>query len=461
MAQISARLNKVLQMIKPGIRLPIIVETIRPASNSDVADLSRFMQVRKVLLISNMVFGQADETGIRNLATLPFISIVQYDEIVSTHGALPVISISNTDINIPVSESARFIGAKDLNDIGITGKGIKIAVIDTGCNKNHPMLEGAIKEQYNIAKDNGAINADGQDGNGHGTFVASTAAGREVEIYSRFLGQRVVLRGVAPEAEIIAIKVLDDAGSGQTSWVIEGMEKAVEVGADVINMSLGSIFDNAGLSPDSKVVDTIVYNHNILCAVAAGNSFSNFSIGSPGGARGSLTVGSSAIKTPSAGVVSSFSSKGTTSDGRIKPDISAPGGNLVNINESIYAATSGLLARDAGEPYVGLMGSSMATPHVAGSIALLLQAGMKRDRYFLEDLLAATASYKHVKDVFTGWGTINVKAAYDYLMSGKLPFPVTTFSKIAETSLLPFAGILPQQMQSESSESSVRLPYIR
>lgn len=461
MGSVSIRLNKVLQLVKPGIQLPIIVETIRPASNSDSADLSRFMQVRKISALSNMVFGVADEAGIRNLATLGFVSIVQYDEPVNRFGVMPTISISQNDINIPVSESAQFIGAKDLNDIGITGKGIKIAIIDTGCNKNHPMLDKAVIAQYNIAKDNGAKYADINDGAGHGSHVASTAAGREVEIYSRFLGKTVILRGVAPEASIISIKVLDDEGSGQTSWVIEGMEKAVEAGADVINMSLGSVFDNAGLSPDSKALDNIVYNHNILCAVAAGNSFSNFSIGSPGGARGAITVGASAIKTPSAGAVSTFSSKGTTSDGRMKPDISAPGGNLVNINEAIFAATSGQMAFDAGEQYVGLMGSSMSTPHVAGSIALLLQAGMKRDRYVLEDLLAATASYKHIKDVFTGWGTINVKAAYDMLISGKIPFPVTTFSKIAETSLLPFAGILPQQPDSLNQDNAVRLPYIR
>lgn len=461
MGRIDTRLNKVLQIVKPGTSVPVIVETYSPPGSADISNLSSYMSVRRVSSIANQVYGSASSSAIQSIANLGFVSVVFYDEPVSRFQfILPSISISKKDINIPVSDSAQFIGATDLHDEGITGKGIKIAVIDTGVNKYHPMLEGAVVKQINIAKKNGAEEADTNDGNGHGTHVASTIAGRDIVTYSRLLERNVRLHGVAPEAEIIGIKVLDDKGSGQTSWVIEGIEAAVEEGADIINMSLGSMFDGAGLSPDSKVVDNVVFNKGILCAVAAGNSFANFAIGSPGGSHGALTVASNAMFTPSAGIVSTFSSKGTTTDGRVKPDISAPGGNLVNVKETIFAAASGDLSDEVNDDYIGIMGTSMATPHVAGCLALLIQSGMARDRYLAEDLLANTSMFHHPKDIYTGWGTINVKKAYDYLIKKESLVPVSAVSRFIDIPLRPLAAIAPKSEETIESQG-IRLPYLR
>lgn len=462
MGRIDNRLTKVLQIIRPGQSIPIIVETIRPPSSSDVQELNSEMSVKRVSTIANQVYGTADENSIRNIASFNFVSVVFYDEPVNRfiHDLAPSISISRNDIHIPISDSSAFVGAADLNDEGITGKGIKVAVIDTGVNKNHPLLEGSVIKQINIAKKNGAEFADINDDNGHGTHVATIIGSRDTEIYSKLLEKRIRMHGISPECEIIGIKVLDDEGSGQTSWVIEGMEAAVEAGADIINMSLGSMWDGGGMTPDSKVVDTIVHKHNILCAIAAGNSFANLAIGSPGGSRGAITVGSNAVFTPSAGIVSTFSSKGTTTDGRIKPDISAPGGNIVNIKEAIYAGTSGTLAEEAGDDYISLMGTSMACPSVAGCLALLLQSGMKRDRYFAEDLLGNTTKFHHPKDIYTGYGMINVKKAHDYLVNNKSLLPLSTASKIIDIPLRPLAGLIPQSEQSIDSKR-IRLPYIR
>lgn len=461
MGRIDNRLTKVLTMVKSGVSIPIIVETVRPPSSSDVQELRSEMSVKRVSSIANQVFGTADESSIRAIASMAFVSTVFYDEPVSRFQFVaPSISISKNDINIPISDSSQFIGATDLHDEGITGKGIKVAVIDTGVNRNHPLLEGAVKIQINIAKKNGAEFADINDGNGHGTHVATTIAGRDRTVYSSLLNKTIRMHGVAPECEIIAIKVLDDEGSGQTSWVIEGMEAAVDAGADVINMSLGSMWDGGGLTPDSKVVDEIVFNHNILCAIAAGNSFANLAIGSPGGSHGAITVGSNAMITPSPGIVSTFSSKGTTTDGRVKPDISAPGGNMMNVKETIYAGTSGILADEAGEDYIGIMGTSMATPHVAGCLALLLQSGMKRDRYIAEDLLGNTAKFSHIKDIYTGWGMVNVKRAYDYLVGNKKLVPISSVSRAIDIPLRPLAALIPQSEQTVESRQ-IRLPYLR
>lgn len=461
MGRIDTRLTKVLQIVRAGQSVPIIVETRNAPSSADVQELNSEMSVRRVSNLANQVYGTADEASIRAIANFGFVSTVFYDEPVNRFQFLtPSISISRTDINIPISDSAQFIGATELHDEGILGKGIKIAVVDTGVNKSHPLLEGAVKTQINIAKKNGAEYADINDGNGHGTHVATTIGGRDITIYSKLLEREIRMHGVAPEVEIIGIKVLDDSGSGQTSWVIEGMEAAVDAGADIINMSLGSMWDGGGLTPDSKVVDEIVFNHNVLCAIAAGNSFANLAIGSPGGSHGAITVGSNAMRTPAAGMVSTFSSKGTTTDGRVKPDISAPGGNMVNIKETIYAGTSGVLAEEAEDDYIGIMGTSMATPHVAGCLALLLQTGMKRDRYIAEDLLGNTAKFQHPKDIYTGHGMIDVKKAYDYLIGNKQLIPLSIISRVIDIPLRPLASIIPQSEQTIESRQ-VRLPYLR
>ena len=461
MGRIDTRLTKVLQIVKTGTPIPIIVETARPPSSSDVQELNSEMSVRRVSKIANQVYGTADEDSIKAIASFAFVSTVFYDEPVSRFQFLaPSISISKNDIHIPISDSSAFVGAAELNDDGITGKGIKVAVIDTGVNKNHPLLEGAVRTQINIVKKYQDELANINDGNGHGTHVATTIAGRDMTIYSGLLGKQIRMHGIAPECEIIGIKVLDDEGSGQTSWVIEGMEAAVEAGADVINMSLGSMWDGAGLTPDSKVVDEIVFKHNILCAIAAGNSFANLAIGSPGGSHGAITVGSNAMRLPTAGMVSTFSSKGTTTDGRIKPDVSAPGGNIVNVKETIYAGTSGALADEAGEPYIGIMGTSMACPSVAGCLALLLQAGMKPDRYVAEDLIGNTTKFNHPKDIYTGYGMINVKKAYEYLINNKKLIPLSAASRFVDIPLRPLAALIPQSEQTIESRQ-IRLPYIR
>ncbi len=461
---IDPRLSKVIQITKPGLKIPIIVETRQPPSSSDIQEIKGYMRVSRVSNIVNHIYGSADANTIASISKLPFISKVFYDEPVSRFfkldmPSLPSISLSHEDIHIPVSESAGFIGADELHNEDVSGKGIKVAVIDTGVNRNHPMMSGAVTKQINISKKNGAINADTNDGNGHGTHVATILAGREVIVTPKITGEKVRMIGVAPEADIVGIKVLDDNGSGQTSWVMEGIEAAVEEGVDVINMSLGSAFDNAGLSPDSTLVDAVTFNKNIPCVVAAGNSFANFTIGSPGGSRGAITVSSNAMKLPTAGIVSTFSSKGSTTDGRIKPDISAPGGNLQYKKETILAGTSGLLAKESGDDYIGIMGTSMATPHVAGCIALLLQAGMKPDRFVIENLIAQTSLFNHPKDIYTGWGMIDVKSAYDYIISGRPLMPISSLINALNKPLMPLASLMPRTTESAES-TGVRLPYI-
>ncbi|MFD0539314.1 S8 family serine peptidase [Actinomadura luteofluorescens] len=120
----------------------------------------------------------------------------------------------------------RQVGAPQAWSAGYTGEGAKVAVLDTGVDAGHPDLQGRIAETRNFSE-----SADAADRVGHGTHVASTVAGTGAA--SR--GER---RGVAPRADLLIGKVLDDEGSGTDSSVIAGMEWAAPR-ADVVNMSLG------------------------------------------------------------------------------------------------------------------------------------------------------------------------------------------------------------------------------
>ncbi len=192
------------------------------------------------------------------------------------------------------------------------------------------------------------------------------------------------IRGVAPGAWLWNVKVLNQWGWGYESWVINGI-KFASLGqdglpgtgdeADIINMSLGGGWQSDGTDPVSKAVNLAV-ERGVTVVVAAGNNgYSGwFTIATPGVAEKVITVGASAKDDTLAG----FSSQGPTVDMRIKPDILAPG---VDITSAVPYPTYGTKS-----------GTSMATPHVAGAAALLLQYyGGNATPQFIKDTLMSTA----------------------------------------------------------------------
>ncbi|GHB18120.1 MULTISPECIES: S8 family peptidase [Streptomyces] len=230
------------------------------------------------------------------------------------------------------------------------GSGVKIAVVDTGIDATHPDLTGRV-----VAERNFSGSPDARDRVGHGTHVASVAAGAGSKD-ARF-------KGVAPGAQLINAKVLDDRGVGDDSGILAGVDWAVAQGADVINMSLGSP-DTLGIDPLEAQVNKLSAEKGVLFAIAAGNSGpGRGTVASPGSADAALTVGA----VDDDGLMADFSSVGPrTGDGAVKPDITAPG---VEITAAAATGTSG----QNPPGYVSLSGTSMATPHVAGAAAILKQ----------------------------------------------------------------------------------------
>jgi subtilisin family serine protease len=299
----------------------------------------------------------------------------------------------------------------------LTGKGISIAIIDTGVDYTHPDLGGCFGAGCKVVGGWDFINndADPMDDMGHGTHVAATAAGNGT------------LKGVAPDAKLYAYKVLDAGGSGSFEGVIAGIERAVDPNqdgnfsdhVDIISMSLGG-YGNPDDAP-SQAIDNAV-DAGVVAVIAAGNSGpGENTIGSPGTARKAITVGA----TDKQDKIASFSSRGpviwTDSEGNeraiVKPDVTAPGVNICAAQSSNKPWASYQCLDDK---HVAISGTSMATPHVAGAAALLKQ---KKPDWTPEEIKAAlrnTAVDINEPVTTQGYGRTDVFGAVELEGSGKV-----------------------------------------
>ncbi|MFJ8925408.1 S8 family serine peptidase [Streptomyces sp. NPDC102364] len=250
-----------------------------------------------------------------------------------------------------MAESNAQIGTPKAWESGLTGKGVKVAVLDTGYDTTHPDLASRVSESKSFIEGQEVA-----DRAGHGTHVTSTVGGSGAASDGKE-------KGVAPDATLAVGKVLSDEGYGTESQIIAGMEWAAkDIKAKVVSMSLGSDTGSDGTDPMAQAVNSLTADTGTLFVIAAGNAYSPGTIGSPGAADSALTIGAVDADDERA----SFSSQGPRlGDDALKPDLSAPG-------VDILAARSSLV--DGSGSYTTMSGTSMATPHVAGVAALLAQA---------------------------------------------------------------------------------------
>ncbi|WP_199578669.1 S8 family serine peptidase [Streptomyces sp. CRB46] len=291
-------------------------------------------------------------------------------------------------VTAAMAESNAQIGTPEAWEAGLTGKGVTVAVLDSGVDAGHPDLAGRVAQSRSFIPGEEVA-----DRNGHGTHVASTVGGSGAASDGKE-------KGVAPGATLAVGKVLSDEGFGSESEIIAGMEWAArDVNADIVSMSLGSTEPSDGTDPMARAVDTLSAETGALFVIAAGNTGSPSSIGSPGAADSALTVGA----VDSADRAAWFTSAGPRyGDNALKPDLSAPG-------VGILAARS-RLTEGSGD-YTSLDGTSMATPHVSGVAALLAERHPDWSGARLKDALMSTATQLDASAYRLGAGRVSVPNA--------------------------------------------------
>ncbi len=327
------------------------------------------------------------------------------------------------------------------------GKGITWAVLDSGILCDHPHFAQFDNINLSLSK-NFSTSPTDQDNFGHGTHVAGIIAGcpaKPLDDVFRF-GRRVqniddmkfedldsLPSGISPMTKLVNVKVLGDDGSGSASASILGLEyirklnqNSREIQIDGANLSLGYPFDpkwyGCGHSPLCEEVRRTV-DSGIAVVISAGNAgygtarldtgeeaptYMALSIADPANTEEAITVGSVHKSSPHVYGISYFSSKGPTGDGRMKPDLVAPGEKVMSC--SIHWNDPDPAKR---YHYVEDSGTSMAAPHVSGAIAAFLSVHReyRGDPYAIKDVFMKTATDLKRRPEFQGAGLVDLMRA--------------------------------------------------
>ncbi|PFN98514.1 serine protease [Bacillus sp. AFS076308] len=268
----------------------------------------------------------------------------------------------------------------------LTGSGVKIAIVDTGIYP-HPDLSGRITDFVDFINNRTAP----YDDNGHGTHCAGDAASASLKY-----------TGPAPKANLVGVKVLDRSGSGSLETIMRGVEWCIQYNEqnptnkiDIISMSLGSTprtYRLENQDPMVKIVES-AWQSGIVVCVAAGNEGPDRStIASPGISDRVITVGAFDDKDTLQRTdddVASFSSRGPTIYNVKKPDILAPGVDIVSLRSPNSYLDRAQKSSRVGSNYFTLSGTSMATPICAGIVALIKESNPQLNPDEIKNLLTS------------------------------------------------------------------------
>lgn len=279
----------------------------------------------------------------------------------------------NSEVKALLDVAVPSVHAKGIkrNGTELTGDGVKIAIIDTGIHP-HPDLAGRITDFADFVN----YKAQPYDDNGHGTHCAGCAASASPKY-----------TGPAPKAKLVGVKVLDKIGSGSLETVMEGVEWCIQYNEehsegkiDIISLSIGSSPQNFGsenADPMVRIVEE-AWAAGITVCVAAGNEGpESGSIASPGISSKVITVGAFDDRNTvekNDDDIAGFSSRGPTRYNVVKPDILAPGVNIVSLRSPKSYLDKLQKNNRVERDYFVLSGTSMATPICAGVVALIKES---------------------------------------------------------------------------------------
>jgi serine protease AprX len=333
---------------------------------------------------------QATAAQARALAANPDVHAVSLNTKVTPQSITPGLRLATMPGSQPVATNQlqttydQTLDVTPLRKLGVTGSGVGVAVIDTGIDGALPDFASANGSHSRVivsAVDNPNATTAG-DGYGHGTDVAGIIAGNgdNRPASDPLHGQYV---GVAPNANLISIKVADEAGATSVLQVIDGLQFAVEHQAQynirVVNLSLDSATPQSYKTDPLDAAVEATWLHGIVVVAAAGNrgNAAGAVQYSPANDPYVITVGGAdenGTSNPGDDSIASWSSRGTTQDGFQKPDVYAPGADIVSVlaPNSVFA-NANCSCQMAGDQYIQASGTSIAAPMISGLVADLLQ----------------------------------------------------------------------------------------
>ncbi len=363
---------------EPGERFRLIIEVRRKTERVMALVESNQGAVEHELKLVPSLVVELPFEAIHELAKSHYVTKIWRD--------LPIRAL--LDVAIPA------VGGNKLHQLGLTGKDVVAAVLDTGIFP-HPDL---IKPTNRIIAWNDFVNnkKSAYDDNGHGTHVAGILAGNGYLSSGRF-------QGIAPEAKLVGVKVLDSNGSGRISTVLKGIEWCLSqmgpLKIRVINFSMGTTAQESYQEDPLCRAVRLVWEKGIVVCTAAGNQGPKAeTIDSPGISPFTITVGNSDDRqtvTPQDDKLNPTSSRGPSIDKLVKPDLVAPGTEITSIWSN--------------GGYKTQTGTSMATPVVTGAAALILQKWPNYKPAQVKRMLLSNTIDLNLDKYLQGTGELNLE----------------------------------------------------
>ncbi|MGJ0848127.1 S8 family peptidase [Tissierella praeacuta] len=363
--------------------VPVIIQFNNSSSNLKKNINSLSNKVKSELPLIDGFAGLMSTETIYRIVSNPEIDYISFDSKIYT-----LLDIANPTMD-----------AYFPHDKGYEGDGITVAVVDTGVAPHYDLT----KPYNRIIGFRDIVNnrENPYDDNGHGTHVAGIIAGNGFSSNGKYMG-------IAPKANILGIKALDENGSGNISDIIAAISYIVETkdrfNTKIINLSLGTPANNTcDRDPLCKAVDMAIKSGLIVITAAGNSGPKEGTILSPGINKNAITVGAVDDKRtidPSDDTIAPFSSRGPTIEGLMKPDIVAPGVNIRSLSNIKL------------DSYSSLSGTSMATPLVSGSVALLLNKHGNLSPQEIKNRITSSCIDLNEAKVNQGAGMLNLKILF-------------------------------------------------
>jgi serine protease AprX len=362
------RVESVIVQFKPGVRMAVAKALFRLAGG----------HITEVVPIIHGVAGRMQAHEAKLLGRSRWVHAITINERIKGTGTPNPQNLQSAlattypmDVGAPLAWNYQF-----------QGQGIGVAVIDSGVDGNLPDFQGPNGSRVvaSAVVNPGASNA--SDPFGHGTFVAGIIAGDGYELSpsNPNYGQYV---GIAPQANLIAIKAGDDLGDASELDVINGIQFAIahqsQYNIRVINLSLESTVPQSYLADPLDAAVESAWMHGIVVVAAAGNlgNIPGAEDYAPANDPYVITVGATddqGSTAPASQTIAAYSSQGVTQDGLSKPDIYAPGSHIISVLAPNSAFTQLCPNCAIGGAYIKASGTSFAAPVVSGTVADMLSA---------------------------------------------------------------------------------------